>query len=302
VSWSTRWTVRPQGRRARRGQRSGTHAWRSSSRRTPRSSSRASPAPRAPSTPAHAGSGTNIVGGVNARQGRQTVDFDGGRSLAPGVRLGRRGDEETGADVSVVFVPPAFAKDGRHRGDRRRRSRCRRHHRGHPGARHRRVLGLRAEERATTRIIGPNCPGIISPGKSTPASSRPTSPARPHRPGVQVGHADLPDDVRAARPRLLHRRRHRRRPGHRHHPHRLPRGVRGRPRDRRDRDDRRDRRRRRGAGRGLHQGEHVTKPVVGYVAGFTAPEGKTMGHAGAIVSGSSGTAQAKKEALEAPTS
>ena len=44
---------------------------------------------------------------------------------------------------------------------------------------------------------------------------------------------------------------------------------------------------------------NVTKPVVGYVAGFTAPEGKTMGHAGAIVSGSSGTAQAKQEALEA---
>ena len=164
----------------------------------------------------------DIVGGVNARQGRHRPSTARAARDDPGVRHRRRGDDETGADVSVVFVPPRFAKDAVDRGHRRRDPARRGHHRGHPGARHRASSTRTPQNAGTTRIIGPNCPGIISPGRvATPASSPAniTGPGR-DRPGVQVGHADLPDDVRAARPRLLDRRRHRRRPGHRHHAHR----------------------------------------------------------------------------------
>ena len=155
-----------------------------------------------------------------------------------------------------------------------------------------------AKGRQTTRIIGPNCPGLISPGQV----QRRHHPGRHHRPGPdrpgqQVRHADLPDDVRAARLRLLDRV-----------------GIGGDPvigtthidaLDAFEADPETDAIVMIGEIGGdaeeraaAHIEEHITKPVVGYVAGFTAPEGKTMGHAGAIVSGSSGTAQAKKEALE----
>ena len=156
-----------------------------------------------------------------------------------------------------------------------------------------------AQAKGGTRIIGPNCPGLISPGQSN-AGIIPADITGPGRIGLvsQVRHADLPDDVRAPGLRLLLRRRDRRRPDHRDDPHRRLEAFQDDP----DTDaivmigeiggDAEER-------AAAYIKENVTKPVVGYVAGFTAPEGKTMGHAGAIVSGSSGTAAAKKEALEA---
>ena len=142
------------------------------------------------------------------------------RCSAPSPRRWRR----PAPTSSVVFVPPAVHQGRRRRGDRRRRS---------PLAvvitegipvHDTAEFFAYAAEQGTTRIIGPNCPGLISPGKSN-AGIIPADITKPGRIGLvsQVGHADLPDDVRAARHRLLHRRRHRRRPGHRHDAHRLPR-------------------------------------------------------------------------------
>ena len=241
-------------------------------------------------------SGTNVVGGVNPKKAGQTVDFPEGKQVPV---FGSVADamKETGADVSVVFVPPAFAKSA--------------------------VIeaidagiglavviteGIAVKDTAEfynyskgkgTRIIGPNCPGIISPGKSN-AGIIPADIAGPGKiglvsksgtltyqmmyelrdfgfsTGVGIGgdpiigttHIDCleafeqdPETVAIV----------------------MIGEIGG------DAEER----------AAAYIKENVTKPVVGYVAGFTAPEGKTMGHAGAIVSGSSGTAQAKKEALEA---
>ncbi|GAA2087108.1 succinate--CoA ligase subunit alpha [Aeromicrobium tamlense] len=245
-------------------------------------------------------SGTNVVGGVNARKAGTTVthvDADGNDVELPVFGSVAEAIEKTGADVSVAFVPPAFTKDAV-------------------------VEAIDAEigllvvitegvpvqdtaefwayaQGKKTRIIGPNCPGIISPGQAlagiTPATIAGAGPVGlvsksgtltyqmmfelrdfgfttaigiGGDPVIGTTHIDALEafendpDTKAI----------------------VMIGEIGGDAEERAAE---------------YIKAHVTKPVVGYVAGFTAPEGKTMGHAGAIVSGSSGTAQAKKEALEA---
>ena len=151
------------------------------------------------------------------------------------------------------------------------------------------------------QLLGPNCPGIISPGKANI--------------GITAGHIAKPGGpvgIVSRSGTLTYQALYELQqkgigvttcvgiggdpvPGH--ELHRLPAGLRGRPRDQGDDDVRRDRRFGRGRGRRLHQAARVTKPVVSYIAGVTAPAGKKMGHAGAIVSGGKGTAAAKMEAL-----
>ena len=251
--------------------------------------------------------GTNIVGGVNARKAGTTVSI-GGKDLTVFGTV-EEAMKETGADVSVIFVPPKFAKDAVieaidaglglavvitegipvHDSAYFWAHACATGAEKTPGA----------PRTPRTRIIGPNCPGIISPGKSN-AGIIPADIAGPGKVGlvsksgtltyqmmyelrdigfssaigiggdpiVGTTHIDALEafeaDPETAAIVMI--------------------GEIGGDAEERAAD---------------FIKAHVTKPVVGYVAGFTAPEGKTMGHAGAIVSGSAGTAQAKKEALEA---
>ena len=241
-------------------------------------------------------SGAQVVGGVNPRKAGTTVDVDG--TSVPVFATVSEAMKETDADVSVVFVPPAFAKDAVIEAVDAAIPLCVVITEGipvHDSA----AFYQHAVNAGTTRIIGPNCPGLISPGKSN-AGIIPADITKAGRIGLvsKSRHADLPDDVRAARHRLLDRV-----------------GIGGDPvigtthidcLEAFEADPETDAIVMIGEIGGdaeeraaAYIKDHVTKPVVGYVAGFTAPEGKTMGHAGAIVSGSSGTAQAKQEALEA---
>ncbi|MBA2463912.1 MAG: succinate--CoA ligase subunit alpha [Nocardioidaceae bacterium] len=241
-------------------------------------------------------SGTQVVGGVNPKKAGQSIDFDG--TSVPVFGSVEEAVKDTGADVSVVFVPPAGTRSAVVEAVDAAMPLVVVITEGVP-VHDTADFFTYAQARGTTRIIGPNCPGLISPGKSN-AGIIPANITKAGRVGlvsksgtltyqmmyelndfgfssaVGIGgdpivgttHIDclkaFEEDPDTDAIVMI--------------------GEIGGDAEERAADYIKD---------------NVTKPVVGYVAGFTAPEGKTMGHAGAIVSGSSGTAQAKQEALEA---
>ena len=241
--------------------------------------------------------GTQVVGGVNARKAGTTVEHAGGVVL-PVFGTVKEAMAATGADVSIAFVPPAFTKDAMIEAIDAGIPLLVVITEGVP-VQDTAEAWAYAKATGTTRIIGPNCPGIITPGESlvgiTPANITGKGPIGlvsksgtltyqmmyelrdlgfstaigiGGDPIIGTTHIDalaaFEADPETKAIVMI--------------------GEIGGDAEERAAD---------------FIKANVTKPVVGYVAGFTAPEGKTMGHAGAIVSGSSGTAQAKKEALEA---
>jgi succinyl-CoA synthetase alpha subunit len=241
-------------------------------------------------------SGTDIVGGVNPKKAGQRVDFDS--ASVPVFGSVAEGMEATGADCSVVFVPPAGTKNAIVEAVDAGMPLLVVITEGVPVHDTAEAFAY-AQARGTTRIIGPNCPGLISPGKSN-AGIIPADITKGGRIGLVSKSGTLTYQMMYEL---------------RDFGFSTCVGIGGDPivgtthidclaafQDDPDTDamvmigeiggDAEER-------AAEYIADHVTKPVVGYVAGFTAPEGKTMGHAGAIVSGSSGTAQAKKEALEA---
>jgi succinyl-CoA synthetase alpha subunit len=241
-------------------------------------------------------SGAQVVGGVNPRKAGTSVDFDG-TSLPVFASVGEA-MKETGADVSVVFVPPAFTKDAVVEAVDAQIPLCVVITEGVP-VHDTAAFYQYAVNAGSTRIIGPNCPGVISPGKSN-AGIIPADITKAGRIGLVSKSGTLTYQMMYELRDIGFS---------------TCVGIGGDPvigtthidcLEAFEADPETDAIVMIGEIGGdaeeraaAYIAEHVTKPVVGYVAGFTAPEGKTMGHAGAIVSGSSGTAQAKQEALEA---
>lgn len=241
-------------------------------------------------------SGTRIVAGVTPGKGGQSVLFE--EDPLPVFDTVIEGIEATGANVSVIFVPPPFAKDAVLDAVRAQMDLIVVITEGIPVQDTAEFYAI-ARDAGTSRIIGPNCPGLISPARSN-VGIIPANISGPGRIGLVSKSGTLTYQMMYEL---------------RDFGFSTAVGIGGDPivgtthidclqafQDDPDTDcivmigeiggDAEER-------AGAYIREHITKPVIGYVAGFTAPEGKTMGHAGAIVTGSVGTAAAKKEALEA---
>ena len=242
------------------------------------------------------GAGTRIVGGVTPGKGGQSVVFE--EDPVPVFDTVADAKAATGANTSVVFVPAKFARAAVIDAVDANLDLTVVITEGIPVKDTAEFVAY-ARQQGHTRLIGPNCPGLISPGKSNVGIIPPNiAGAGPiglvsksgtltyqmmfelrdigFSTAVGIGGepvngsthidvlADFEDDPDTKAIVLI--------------------GEIGGDAEERA---------------AAYIAEHVTKPVVGYVAGFTAPVGKTMGHAGAIVTGSAGTARAKKAALEA---
>ena len=225
--------------------------------------------------------GTQVVGGVNARKAGTTVAHiaaSGDAVELPVFGTVTEAMERTGADVSIIFVPPAHAKDAMIEAIDAAIPLLVVITEGIPVQDSAEAWAHAKAKGGATRIIGPNCPGIITPGEAlvgiTPANITHKGPI-----GLVSKSGTLTYQMMYELRDLGFS---------------TAIGIGGDPIIGTTHID----------ALAAFEADPETKaivmiPVVGYVAGFTAPEGKTMGHAGAIVSGSAGTAQAKKEALEA---
>ena len=249
----------------------------------------------------HAGrmlaSGSNIVGGVNPRKAGTTVEIEGHElpifgSVADAMAA-------TGANVSVIFVPPAFAKAAVIEAIDAEIALAIVITEGIPIHDSAEFWAYAVSKGNTTQLIGPNCPGIISPGKSN-AGIIPSTITEAGPIGLVSKSGTLTYQMMFELRDLGFS---------------TAIGIGGDPIIGTTHIDalkafEADPETKAIVMIGEIGGDaeeraaafiqaNVTKPVVAYVAGFTAPEGKTMGHAGAIVSDGAGTAQGKKEALEA---
>jgi succinyl-CoA synthetase alpha subunit len=241
--------------------------------------------------------GTQVVGGVNPRKAGQHVEFDGVR--VPVFGSVAEAMSATGADVTVIFVPPQFTKDAVVEAIDAGIGLAVVITEGIPVHD---TVAFWAHAVATgnrTRIIGPNCPGIASPGASN-AGIIPADITGPGRIGLVSKSGTLTYQMMYELSDIGFS---------------TCVGIGGDPvigtthidaLAAFEADPETDAIVMIGEIGGDAEERaaefikgNVTKPVVAYIAGFTAPPGKTMGHAGAIISGSSGTAAAKKVALEA---